>query len=83
MKEKHVFLARSSLPTKWMSLLLLAFCLLYGLATSQTNPAQKNALISFFKSTNGGDWIRKWDFNTDPCKDNWFGIKCAGIESNY
>ncbi len=35
-------------------------------------------LVSFYKSTNGEDWINKWDTtNCDIC--SWYGITCNGF----
>eukprot|EP01121_Diplochlamys_sp_Union-15-3_P018413 TRINITY_DN668_c0_g1_i1.p1 TRINITY_DN668_c0_g1~~TRINITY_DN668_c0_g1_i1.p1 ORF type:complete len:260 (-),score=33.99 TRINITY_DN668_c0_g1_i1:60-839(-) len=64
---------------KIILLFVLLFCLSY--TNAQTNPLQKQALLDFFNETNGEKWINPWPVSnatSDPCLDNWLGIKCTG-----
>src|SRR6056297_1534081 len=35
--------------------------------------AERNALIDFFKATNGDNWTNTWDIDADV--SNWYGLK--------
>eukprot|EP01121_Diplochlamys_sp_Union-15-3_P018414 TRINITY_DN668_c0_g1_i2.p1 TRINITY_DN668_c0_g1~~TRINITY_DN668_c0_g1_i2.p1 ORF type:complete len:269 (-),score=32.91 TRINITY_DN668_c0_g1_i2:106-912(-) len=61
--------------------LLFVFLICFSHLHAQTNPIQKQALLDFFNGTNGAKWINPWpvgNATSDPCLDNWLGIKCTG-----
>ncbi|WP_066218664.1 T9SS type A sorting domain-containing protein [Formosa haliotis] len=47
---------------------------IYG-AVSDT---EKNALIEFYKATNGDSWLNNTNWLTDEPVRNWFGVKVSG-----
>lgn len=53
----------------------LLFLLISNFLCAQwsVTPAERNALIALYESTNGNNWVQKWDFAKDP--KNWYGIK--------
>jgi hypothetical protein len=51
---------------------------------AQTTPNEKLGLVALANATGNtaGTWINKWDINTDPCVNNWFGVSCRPIGGN-
>ena len=38
---------------------------------------ETNALINFYNRLGGNaNWNNKWNIDSCPCLDNWYGIKC-------
>jgi len=48
--------------------------LLGGYKTCKTN--EKSSLLLLHSQTKGPTWKNKWDVSTDPCRDEWYGIRC-------
>lgn len=48
--------------------------LLGGYKSCQTN--EKSSLLLLHSQTRGTTWKNKWDLTTDPCRDEWYGIRC-------
>jgi len=56
--------------------------LFFSLVTSQTTPREKAGLLALFNNTGGSSWTNTWNILSDPCINNWFGIKCRAFGSN-
>eukprot|EP01094_Clydonella_sp_ATCC50884_P006560 TRINITY_DN15782_c0_g1_i1.p1 TRINITY_DN15782_c0_g1~~TRINITY_DN15782_c0_g1_i1.p1 ORF type:complete len:273 (-),score=78.47 TRINITY_DN15782_c0_g1_i1:169-987(-) len=74
-------MARTAQPSGLLLLpLLLALLLLVctGVPSeAATTPEQKSALVALYNSTGGPYWFTRWDIDTDPCDNNWYGVLCA------
>jgi hypothetical protein len=45
--------------------------------SKETTPAERQALVDLYTSTNGDFWIHneQW-LKGDPCVNSWFGVEC-------
>jgi len=62
---------------------IISLCLLLSsFVSAQTTNREKAGLVALYNTTGGVTWTNKWDTATDPCMNNWFGIKCRPIGNN-
>ncbi|MDX1463136.1 MAG: Two component regulator three Y domain protein [Marinirhabdus sp.] len=58
-------------------LLTPVFVLCCAAIVAQVSPTEKQALLDFYKATNGPDWVQSW--NLDTTVDQWQGVT---VENN-
>lgn len=63
-------------------LLLLSCCfvgavVLYAIQNTEDDDPQLDALLDFYVSLNGPNWINKAGWNTSDDYCTWFGVQCA------
>ena len=55
------------------SITLTILCFFFtAFAIAEITPAQKQALVDLYNSTNGNEWTNSWDLNDSP--ENWKGV---------
>lgn len=59
--------------TKRLFLLLLCVLACCHIARAEMSQEDKEILLELYHSTNGPEWIKKWDLNQAP--SSWYGIK--------
>ena len=59
--------------TQKLFLILLCFLACSTIAKAEVSEEDKAVLLELYRSTNGPEWIKKWDIEQSP--SNWHGVK--------
>jgi len=70
------------LPTTTSIVGFLLLLLFVALAHAQTTAPELQALHTLYNATGGPQWRIPWDIRSDPCINEWNGVKCRAIGNN-